>query len=244
MPDFGLASQLRGGPASRPAEKFPSPGRDLLLPVRAVVRWPGAGCAQRGLRRLADEGLLCPTPGRRIRCVRPRADFGGRMAPDAQQLPAQQQQLPAQQQRLIDAFCGTWLGDLRSFPSPWDPAGGVARGRTQARSAVGGALVTTDYAEERDGQITFRGHGVYGWDGAANCYRMYWFDSVQPTPTLLPASGFWVDDELVFEVATDIAEHRYSYRFVEPGYYIFTISLRRAGQDWRVYAEGHYARQG
>lgn len=149
-----------------------------------------------------------------------------------------------EQQRLIDAMCGTWLGDLQSFPSPWDPAGGVAQGRTQARAILGGMLVSTDYAEERDGVVTFRGHGVYGWDVAAQCYRMYWFDTVQPTPTLLPATGHWNDNVLMFEVATDIAEHRYIYHFLEPGYYEFSIALRRAGQDWRLYARGQYARQG
>lgn len=152
--------------------------------------------------------------------------------------------LAPEQQRLVDAMSGTWLGELRSHPSPWDPAGGLSVGRTQARPALAGAIVVSDYAEERDGVIAFRGHGVYSWDKVHACYRMYWFDTVQPAPLLLPATGHWDDQDLVFMVATDIAEHRYIYRFLEPGYYIFRIELRRAGEDWRTFAEGDYVRQG
>lgn len=149
-----------------------------------------------------------------------------------------------EQQRLIDAMSGTWLGELRSYPSPWDPAGGLAIGRTQARAALGGAIVVSDYAEERDGFVSFRGHGVYSWDVLHHCYRMYWFDSVQPAPLLLPATGQWISDELVFEVATDVAQHRYTYKFLEPGYYIFRIDLQRSGQPWQTFAQGDYVRQG
>lgn len=149
-----------------------------------------------------------------------------------------------EQRRLAHAMLGTWLGELRSYPSPWDPQGGVAVGRTQAREGLGGLAVISDYAEERDGAITFRGHGVYCWDAMAKLYRMYWFDSVQPAPTLLPANGVWTDRVLTFESRTDVAEHRYVYDFAGAGFYTFRIDLRRAGQAWKTFAEGRYARQG
>ena len=140
-------------------------------------------------------------------------------------------------------MAGTWLGELRSFPSPWDPAGGVAVGRTQCRIALGGQLLVSDYAEERDGAITFRGHGVYGWDAQHAVYRMYWFDTVQPTPLLVPAAGTWQGTDLTFAVQTDVAEHRYVYEFHQRDYYTFRIDLRRSGEQWRTYARGQYARQ-
>ena len=152
--------------------------------------------------------------------------------------------IAAEQQRLNDAMAGTWLGELHSYPSPWDPKGGVALGRTQARLALGGLSLVSDYAEERDGAITFRGHGVYTWDALHKIYRMYWFDSVQPAPTLVPVTGVWTDTQLVFASKTDVAEHRYVYDFLDSNYYDFHIDLRRSGQDWRTYARGQYARQG
>jgi len=151
--------------------------------------------------------------------------------------------LPPEQRRLNDQMTGTWLGELRSFPSPWDPAGGVAAGRTQCRTALGGRAVVSDYAEERDGAVTFRGHGYYAWDAQHRVYRMYWFDTVQPTPLLVPAEGCWPARELTFSVRTDVAEHRYVYDFVDKDFYVFRIDLRRAGDDWRTYARGEYARQ-
>ncbi len=152
--------------------------------------------------------------------------------------------IAVEQQRLNDAMVGTWLGELHSYPSPWDPQGGVATGRTQARVALGGLSVVSDYAEERDGAITFRGHGVYTWDALAKQYRMYWFDSVQPAPTMVPVNGIWTGRQLVFTSRTDVAEHRYVYDFADRNFYEFCIDLRRAGQDWRTYARGQYARQG
>lgn len=152
--------------------------------------------------------------------------------------------MPApEQQRLIDAMAGTWLGEETLFPSPWDPSGGVAVGRTQARSILDGHLVTSDYAEERDGAIVFRGHGIYAWDTPSACYRMYWFDSMAPCPLQPPAAGHWVGQRLTFELATATAEYRYVYDFEEPGFYVYTSELRRPDGEWATYMRGEYVRQ-
>ncbi|MFZ4578389.1 MAG: DUF1579 family protein [Myxococcota bacterium] len=148
-----------------------------------------------------------------------------------------------EQQRLIDAMVGTWLADERLLPSPLDPAGGVATGRTQARAALEGLVVTADYAEERDDQIVFRGHGVYGWDAELRAYRMYWFDSLQPFPRAGHAVGHWVGHTLTFRVSTSSAEHRYVYDFHEPGYYEFRIEIQRSGGKVETYMHGAYVRQ-
>lgn len=138
---------------------------------------------------------------------------------------------------------GTWLGEETLLSTPWDPAGGTAIGRTQARPGVGGQVVTADYAEERDGIVVFRAHGVYAWDAATATYCMYWFDSMQPCPVVLPARGSWYGSVLAFEITGEATDYRYVYDFRAPGVYDFTIQVRPAGEAWITAMRGAYVRQ-
>jgi hypothetical protein len=150
-----------------------------------------------------------------------------------------------EQQRLLDAFVGTWLGDETIYPSPWDPNGAIALARTQSRPVLDGLLVCTDYAEERDGEVVFRGHGLYGWDAAQRRYAMYWFDSMTPAPRNQPALGQWQGERLVFQAASEHADHRYVYEFKNAGYYEFRIETRQRKPDaeWVTFMRGEYSRQ-
>ncbi|MSP92155.1 MAG: DUF1579 domain-containing protein [Myxococcales bacterium] len=157
-----------------------------------------------------------------------------------------------EQRRLLEAMVGTWFGDETLYPSPWDPKGGTAIGRTQSRPVLDGLLVCADYVEERDGAIVFRGHGLYGWDAVQACYTMYWFDSMGPCPRRLPAIGQFEDGappgmtRLAFTVPGDTATTRYVYDFAPPlsGYYEFRIEMREgADGPWRTVMRGEYARQ-
>ncbi|MEK7820622.1 MAG: MotA/TolQ/ExbB proton channel family protein, partial [Pseudomonadota bacterium] len=49
-------------------------------------------------------------------------------------------------------------------------------------------FLITDYAQERDGKIHYRGHGAYGGDAARGRYTMYWFDSMGSDPSALGPS--------------------------------------------------------
>jgi hypothetical protein len=54
-------------------------------------------------------------------------------------------------------------GEARA-PSPFDAKGGTAKARVTNRLALDGFIVTQDYEQERDGKVSFRGHGVFGFD--------------------------------------------------------------------------------
>lgn len=41
----------------------------------------------------------------------------------------------------LAALVGTWVGEEKMYPSPWDPAGGTATGRFQNRLALDGLAV-------------------------------------------------------------------------------------------------------
>ena len=80
-----------------------------------------------------------------------------------------------EQHKKLAALAGKWEGEEKIYPSPWDPKGGSAVGRLEARMDLDGFFLITDYVEERGGQVHYRGHGVYGWDAGAGRYTMHWF---------------------------------------------------------------------
>ena len=80
-------------------------------------------------------------------------------------------------QRLTELFVGSWRGDERLFPSAWDPVGGPAVGTWTVRSVAGGFALALEYIEERDGRVTYQGHGVHAQDAHTGQLAAFWFDS-------------------------------------------------------------------
>ena len=85
---------------------------------------------------------------------------------------------PGDAHRRLEVLVGTWIGEETMHPSPWDPQGGVADGTIENRLALDGFNVIQEYTQSRDGQQTFAGHGVFGWDGQRGCYTLHWFDTM------------------------------------------------------------------
>jgi len=73
----------------------------------------------------------------------------------------------------LEKLVGRWSGEERIHPSPFDPAGGIAVARAENRLALDGFAVVQDYEQERNGKISFRGHGVLRWEAHQQCYEMY-----------------------------------------------------------------------
>ncbi len=65
---------------------------------------------------------------------------------------------------LLEKLDGSWAGEEIMYPSQWDPKGGVAIGRNNHKLSLGGFALIADYEQERDGAITFTGHGVHTYD--------------------------------------------------------------------------------
>ncbi|MBI1744991.1 MAG: DUF1579 family protein [Acidobacteria bacterium] len=146
------------------------------------------------------------------------------------------------QHRKLHVLAGSWLGEETLYPSPWDSNGGHALGKFNARIDLDGFFVITDYVEERGGQVTYRGHGVYGWDGGQNCYLSYWFDSMGGGYAE-PARGRWEGNVLTFESRNPMGYSRYRYQFETDVYYIFRIEMSQDGVKWAPFMEGNYFRQ-
>jgi hypothetical protein len=70
-------------------------------------------------------------------------------------------------------------------PSQWDPQGGVAIGRNNYKLSLGGFALLNDYEQERDGVVTFTGHGVYTYDPKEDFYSLHWFDCIGSPPEVV-----------------------------------------------------------
>ena len=148
---------------------------------------------------------------------------------------------PTPQHEKLATFAGSWEGEEVLHPSPWSPQRREAIGRFEGRMGVDGMFLVTDYEEERDGKIFFRGHGVYGWDAKRERYTMYWFDSMgfSPNETL----GVWEGNTLRFSNRSEHGHSRYSYEVRDADSYRFTIENSRDGETWSLLMEGTYRRR-
>ena len=53
----------------------------------------------------------------------------------------------------LSFLTGKWVGDEKILPSPWDPQGGPASSKVEARTDLDGFNVIMDYVETRNGQV-------------------------------------------------------------------------------------------
>jgi hypothetical protein len=147
---------------------------------------------------------------------------------------------PGPEHARLARFAGTWEGDEKLEPSPWGP-GGAARGRGVHRVITDGMALTQDYAEEKDGDIVFRGHGVFTIEPASGDVLWWWFDSMGFPPEG-PARGRWDGDVLTLQRASPRGEARYVYR-MHGDRYEFSIENRFPGQvDFQLFMRGEYRR--
>ena len=148
---------------------------------------------------------------------------------------------PTEQHKRLEAMVGEWTSEETMHPSPWDPKGGQATGRTTTRMDLDGFFAVTNYVQQRDGRVTYRGHGVYGWDPSQEQYMMHWFDSIGMDPGP-PAPGRWEGDTLCFQHQTKMGHSRYTTKFLSKDAYTFKLESSPDGQNWSVFMEGTYKR--
>jgi len=149
---------------------------------------------------------------------------------------------PNQNHAKLKALAGTWHGEEKMHPSPWDPNGGTATGVIEAHLDLDGMFLVSNYRQERDNRITYRGHGVYGWNDEQQVYTMYWFDSMGSDPGG-PARGKWEGDSLIFEMKGGQGHSRYAYKFNGDGKYEFSISTSRDEKTWDPWLESTWTRR-
>ncbi len=150
---------------------------------------------------------------------------------------------PTDAHRRLARLAGGWVGDEKMFPSEWDPEGGVALGRTSARVALGEFAVVTDYEQERDGQTTFSGHGVWTVDpnDPGNECVLYWFDSIGMGLEVF--RGGWNGDILTVQSRNPMGHARLTYDLSEGGVIRTRMETSPDGERWQAVFEGGYHRE-
>ena len=149
---------------------------------------------------------------------------------------------PGPEHEKLHAMAGSWTSKETIHSSPWDPNGGPATGRSQSRVALDGFAVVTDYEQERNGKVAYRGHGVYGYDAARKQWFMQWNDNVTPTAAT-PVYGAFEGDVLTFQAEGPMGHSRYVYRFEKGGSYVFAIEASKDGVKWTTFMDGQFTKE-
>jgi hypothetical protein len=148
---------------------------------------------------------------------------------------------PTAAHKKLEKLVGTWVGEEKMHPSPWAPKGGIATGHIENRSALDGFVVIQDYVQERDGQVTFRGHGVFTWDAPRESYVLTWWDSMGMPPNEF--RGTFEGDSFILTAQNPMGSNRTTFDFSGEGTYSFKMEISQDGEKWMTFMEGSYTRK-
>lgn len=146
---------------------------------------------------------------------------------------------PNEHHKKLAVLAGSWRGEELMHPSSWDPKGGNAIGIYHARMTLDGFALISDGTQERDGVVTYKGLGVFGWHAHECRYLMHWSDNVSGVPSQL-ARGQWEGAVLRFQDRGHMGHVRYTYTFEDDGSYRFSLHNSRDGKNWSSLVDGHY----
>jgi hypothetical protein len=146
-----------------------------------------------------------------------------------------------EQHNKLKAFVGEWTGQDIIHPAPWNPQGATAKSRVSSKLMLDGFFLVSEYTQERDGKVTYRGHGVYGYDAMQKKYTLHWFDSmgIDPGP---PALGDWNGDTVVFTHQHVMGHGRMTYDFSKKDALSFKLEKSQDGKNWTLFIEATYKR--
>ena len=149
---------------------------------------------------------------------------------------------PTAEHRQLHRLAGEFAGEETMLPSPWGP-GGKATGRYSCRVDIDGMFLLQDYVQEKEGRVSYRGHGVFGYDPQRACVTWYWVDSFGMPPAA-PSRGNWDGDTIRFEHEPQGDQRgRYTYAFQGDDRFTFTIeNSHDGGKTWSTFMEAHYER--
>lgn len=148
---------------------------------------------------------------------------------------------PTQEHKSLERLAGTWIGEEKLHPSPWDPVGGPATGRVENRIALEGFALIQNYEQRRNDTVTFCGHGVLTWDSSQQVYVMHWWDSMGSPPNVF--QGSFEGNLLVLSYAGPMGHHRTTFELSGESSYEFRMDVSGDGNSWVPFMEGHYTRQ-
>lgn len=144
---------------------------------------------------------------------------------------------PGAAHQQLAKLAGNWSGEEKLMPSPWDPKGGIAKATVVNRVACDGWIVVQDYEQKRDGQVSFRGHGVFSVDPAKNHVVLHWFDSMGAGTNVF--TGNWKGDVLAMTGPSSGGTGRVTFD-VTGGTYKFAMDVSPDSKKWETFMTGSY----
>jgi hypothetical protein len=143
---------------------------------------------------------------------------------------------PSAGHRKLEKIAGRWEGEEKMYPSPWDQNGGTAIGRISSRVALNGFALINDYEQERDGEITFSGHGVFTYDPKEDSYTLVWVDCMGAPPEIF--KGKFEGDVLKLAHGGPGMHVRLTYDVVSP----IAMEMSQDGQTWNRFFDARLSR--
>lgn len=140
----------------------------------------------------------------------------------------------------LKSLVGSWSGEEKIYPTPWDPAGGPATATVENRSALDGFTVIQDYTQNRKGAPNYQGHGVFSFSPQENCYVMHWWDTMGMPPGEF--KGNFAGDVLTLTAVSPMGHSRATFDLGTPGRYQFRLEVSEDGKQWMPFMEGKYGR--
>jgi hypothetical protein len=145
---------------------------------------------------------------------------------------------PGPGHKKLEAFAGTWTGEEKMHPSPWDPKGGTASATLSGKVACDGFYVVGDYEQKRNGVVTFRGHSVFGFDDKTQEVVLHWFDSMGMGADVF--RGKFVGQTVTLLNHGPMGHHRMTYDFSEKGTLRSKMETSQDQKQWTPMFDGVY----
>ncbi|MBA3832129.1 MAG: DUF1579 family protein [Chthoniobacterales bacterium] len=142
--------------------------------------------------------------------------------------------------RKFERLTGQWEGEETMYPSPWDPQGGTAVGRIRSRLALNGFALINDYEQERNGAVTFTGHGVFTFNPNDEVYTLTWFDCMGSPPEVF--KGDFEGDLLRLAHGGPGMHARLTYDLSAAGYLATSIEMSEDGAAWKRFFDARLRR--
>jgi hypothetical protein len=148
---------------------------------------------------------------------------------------------PSNGHRRLKKIAGQWEGEEKMYPSPWDPKGGSAIGRIKSRIALNGFALINDYEQERDGRISFSGHGVFTYDPKADAYTLVWVDCMGAPPEIF--KGQFEGDVLKLAHGGPGMHVRLTYDVGESDVLSTSMEMSQDGNAWNRFFDARLKRR-
>jgi hypothetical protein len=132
--------------------------------------------------------------------------------------------------RKLEQLTGKWSGEETLSE------GQKAKSTVTASLGVNQFFLVVDYTQKIGNRVSFRGHGVCGWDPNKQRYTLYWFDSTGHTPNT-PAPGVWDGDVLTFHTKNPDGRHSRCVCSVSGKSGTYRIEESTDGVSWRTILE-------